>query len=52
MGAVGQPDIKSELLKGKSVAGSTYKVHVDGYNLMPAFQGQGEWPAGIPVLDR
>jgi arylsulfatase len=44
MAAVGQPDIKSELLKGKSVAGSTYKVHVDGYNLMPAFQGQGEWP--------
>jgi arylsulfatase A-like enzyme len=19
-------------------------VHIDGYNLMPAFQGQGEWP--------
>ena len=21
-----------------------YKVHLDGYNLMPALQGQGEWP--------
>ena len=22
----------------------TYKVHLDGYNLMPAFKGEGEWP--------
>ncbi len=44
MAAVGQPNVTGELLKGSTVAGSTYKVHVDGYNLMPAFQGQGEWP--------
>jgi arylsulfatase len=44
MAAVGQPDITAELKRGKSVAGTTYKVHIDGYNLMPAFQGQGEWP--------
>ncbi len=44
MAAVGQPDLKAELARGKSVAGNTYKVHLDGYNLMPAFQGQGEWP--------
>jgi arylsulfatase len=44
MAAVGQPNLKAELLKGRSVGGTTYKVHVDGYNLMPAFQGQGAWP--------
>jgi len=22
----------------------TYKVHLDGYNLMPALKGQAEWP--------
>ena len=44
MAAVGQPDITAELKRGKSVAGTSYKVHIDGYNLMPAFQGQGEWP--------
>ena len=22
----------------------TYKVHLDGYNLLPALKGQGEWP--------
>jgi len=44
MAAVGDPNIKEDLLKGKTVGDMTYKVHLDGYNLMPAFQGQGEWP--------
>jgi hypothetical protein len=22
----------------------TYKVHLDGYNLLPAFKGEAEWP--------
>jgi len=22
----------------------TYKVHLDGYNLLPALKGEGEWP--------
>jgi arylsulfatase len=44
MAAVGEPDLKDNLLKGSKVAGTDYKVHIDGYNLMPAFQGQGEWP--------
>jgi len=44
MAAVGEPDIKDSLLKGSKVAGTEYKVHIDGYNLLPAFQGQGEWP--------
>ncbi len=44
MAAVGDPDIKNELLAGKTIGDMTYKVHLDGYNLMPALQGQGDWP--------
>jgi len=44
LAAVGDPNIKEDLLKGKKIGDMTYKVHLDGYNLMPAFQGQGEWP--------
>jgi arylsulfatase len=45
MAAVGEPDIKEQLLEGGVEAiGRTYRVHLDGYNLMPAFQGEGEWP--------
>jgi len=40
MAAAGQPDIKEELLKGKKVGDATYKVHLDGYNLMPFFKGE------------
>jgi arylsulfatase len=44
MAAVGEPNLKDELLGGEKIGGTEYKVHLDGYNLMPAFQGQGEWP--------
>ena len=44
MAAVGDPNIKEELLKGKTIGDMTYKVHLDGYNLMPSFKGEGEWP--------
>ncbi len=45
MAAVGVPDIKDRLLKGHSVGARTYKVHLDGYNLLPALTGQStEWP--------
>jgi len=44
LAAAGDTTIKEDLLKGKKVGDMTYKVHLDGYNLMPAFQGQGEWP--------
>lgn len=39
MAAAGEPDIKEELLKGKKVGDTTYKAHLDGYNLMPFFKG-------------
>jgi arylsulfatase A-like enzyme len=44
MAAVGYPNIKDELLKGKTIGNTTYKVHLDGYNLLPALKGEGEWP--------
>lgn len=40
MAAVGEPDIKEKLMKGHSVGGMTYKVHLDGYNWIPYFKGE------------
>ena len=44
LAAAGEPNIKQDLLKGKRVGNMTYKVHLDGYNLMPALKGDAEWP--------
>jgi arylsulfatase len=45
MAAVGQPDIKEQLLQGGVQAiGREYKVHLDGYDLGPALRGEAEWP--------
>jgi arylsulfatase len=44
LAAAGEPKVKEELLKGKRVGGTTYKVHLDGYNLMPALKGEADWP--------
>ena len=44
LAAAGDPDIVDELLKGKTIGDRTYKVHLDGYDLAPAFKGAGEWP--------
>jgi len=44
LAAAGDPNVKEELLKGKKVGDMTYKVHLDGYNLMPALRGEAEWP--------
>jgi arylsulfatase A-like enzyme len=44
LAAAGDPNVKADLLKGKRVNGRKYKVHLDAYNLLPAFQGKGEWP--------
>jgi arylsulfatase A-like enzyme len=40
MAAVGDPDVKDKLLKGYSVAGRTFKVHIDGFNQLPYLTGQ------------
>ena len=44
LAAAGNSNVKDELLKGKKVGDTTYKVHLDGYNLMPALKGGAEWP--------
>jgi arylsulfatase A-like enzyme len=44
LAAAGEPNVKEELLNGKQVGNMTYKVHLDGYNLLPALKGEAEWP--------
>jgi arylsulfatase len=44
LAAAGDTTVKEDLLKGKKVGDRTYKVHLDGYNLLPALQGKGTWP--------
>jgi arylsulfatase A-like enzyme len=38
--AAGVPDIKEKLLSGFKAGESTFKTHLDGYNLMPFFKGE------------
>ncbi|PIB35704.1 arylsulfatase [Reichenbachiella sp. 5M10] len=38
--AAGEPKIKEKLLKGYKANGKTFKSHLDGYNLMPFFEGK------------
>jgi arylsulfatase A-like enzyme len=38
--AAGVSDIKEQLLTGYKAGDSTYKVHLDGYNLMPYLKGE------------
>ncbi len=40
LAAAGVPDITEKLLKGYTVGGKTYKVHLDGYNMLPLLTGQ------------
>ena len=44
LAAAGDPNVKADLLKGRKVGDMTYKVHLDGYNLMPALKGEAKWP--------
>ena len=50
----GDTQVKEKLLKGYKVGDMTYKVHLDGDNLVPYLTGQvDEEPAGVvPVLQR
>jgi arylsulfatase len=40
MAAVGEPDIKEKLMEGHRAIGRKYKVHLDGYNMLPYFKGE------------
>ena len=43
--AAGGKNFKEDLKKGATIGGKTYKVHLDGYDLGPAFRGETkEWP--------
>jgi arylsulfatase A-like enzyme len=44
LAATGDTNVKEDLLEGRRVDGTNYKVHIDGYNLLPALQGTAEWP--------
>jgi arylsulfatase A-like enzyme len=41
LAATGSPNIIEELKKGKELDGTTYKVHLDGYNQMDMITGKG-----------
>src|SRR5262245_53417497 len=45
LAAAGESDITNKLLKGYDVAGTNYKVHLDGYNQLPYLTGQQEHSA-------
>jgi arylsulfatase len=42
--AAGDATAKADLLKGRTIGGRNYKVHIDGYDLGPALRGQAPWP--------
>ena len=39
LAAAGDPDVTQKLLNGYTVGGKTYKVHLDGYNMIPYVTG-------------
>jgi arylsulfatase len=40
LAAAGDPDIVEKLKKGHKAGSATYKVHIDGYNLLPYLTGE------------
>jgi arylsulfatase len=42
LAVAGDPDVKDKLLKGDTVGDMTYKVHLDGDNIVPYLRGQVE----------
>ncbi len=40
LAAAGEPNIKEKLKKGHKAGDETYKVHLDGYNLLPYLTGK------------
>jgi arylsulfatase len=44
LAVAGEPGIKEKLLTGHQAAGKTFRVHLDGYNLLPYLTGNQESP--------
>jgi arylsulfatase len=42
LAAAGDATVKEDLLKGRKIGDMTYKVHLDGYNLLPFLKGEAE----------
>ncbi len=42
LAAAGEPDVKDKLLTGYKSIGREYKVHLDGYNILPMLTGETE----------
>ncbi|GAD88639.1 putative sulfatase [Vibrio halioticoli NBRC 102217] len=42
MAAAGVPDVKEKLAKGYTANGKEWRVHIDGHNFMPYFEGKQE----------
>jgi arylsulfatase len=42
LAAAGEPDITNKLLRGHDAGGTTFKVHLDGFNQLPYLTGQQE----------
>jgi arylsulfatase len=42
LATAGEPDVVEKLKKGHEAAGKTFKVHIDGYNLLPYLTGEEE----------
>src|SRR5262245_33199084 len=40
--AAGNPDVVAQCLKGCNLGGKSFKVHLDGFNLMPFFKGEAQ----------
>ena len=40
LAAAGEPDIAAKLLEGHTAGDKTFKVHIDGYNLLPYLTGE------------
>jgi arylsulfatase A-like enzyme len=40
LAAAGDPEVKEKLLEGYQVDGKTFKVHIDGFNMLPYFMGE------------
>jgi arylsulfatase len=40
LAAVGEPNLNEKLLKGYTAGSKTFKVHLDGYNMLPYFMGE------------
>jgi arylsulfatase len=44
LAAAGDKTVKADLLTGRKIGKMNYKVHLDGYDLGPAFRGEAAWP--------